>query len=72
MFKEISLSILNKNGAIAGAAIVSPVWLDILKMISEVATITLPILGGSWLIMQMGFATWNQIRKVKGSDEKDS
>jgi len=39
----------------AGAAVVSPWWLPMLSDVSSIAAWCLPILGCSWLIMQMYF-----------------
>lgn len=37
----------------AGAAIVSPLWLPPLQVISDTASIILPILGVVWLVVQI-------------------
>lgn len=39
--------------ATAGAAVVSPFWLPWLQTVSEMASITLPILGAVWLVVQI-------------------
>ncbi len=39
--------------ATAGAAVASPFWLPTLQEVSEVASVTLPILGALWLIVQI-------------------
>jgi hypothetical protein len=39
----------------AGAAVVSPWWLPVIHGISEGASWALPVLGCSWLLMQMYF-----------------
>lgn len=39
----------------AGAAVVSPWWLPVVHDVSSVASWMLPILGCTWLLMQMYF-----------------
>lgn len=43
----------NLTTAAAGAAVVSPFWLPSVQHLSELASITLPILGALWLIVQI-------------------
>lgn len=43
-------------------AIASPWWLPILKESSEVAAYVLPILGVAWLVTQIG---WKWYREIK-------
>jgi hypothetical protein len=38
---------------VAGASLASPIWLPWLKTVSEVAALLLPILGLTWLLIQM-------------------
>ena len=63
-------SIANTKGAIAGAAAVSPVWIDkaqgALMTFSDFASALLPIFGVGWLLLQMFYATVEHIRKSKG------
>lgn len=60
MFGTILHSVMNKQGAVAGAAIVSPVWLGnvqgALMSFSDYAAAALPILGCLWIVVQMGLA----------------
>ena len=69
MIREVLVSVLNKEGALAGAAAASPVWLGkaqgALMTVSDFAAALLPILGVGWLAMQMAFATWGQFKKTK-------
>lgn len=44
-------------------AIASPWWLPLLKEASEVAAFVLPILGVFWLVTQIG---WKWYRELKG------
>jgi hypothetical protein len=53
MDKEDVMETVTTAGA--GAAVVSPWWLSALTHGSEAATWALPILGCSWLVMQMYF-----------------
>jgi len=39
----------------AGAAVISPWWLPVLREWSEVAGYMLPFLGCAWLLMQMSY-----------------
>ncbi len=41
------------NNGIAGAAIISPVWLPSLAAASEMAALLLPIAGLVWLVIQI-------------------
>lgn len=49
-----------KNFAIAGAAVISPFWLGLLKDASEIAAALMPFFGIALIIMQM--------RKLKKRD----
>ena len=43
---------ITDTGAVA--ALASPLWLPALHTASEVAALILPILGASWLVIQIG------------------
>ena len=43
---------------VAGAAVISPVWLPELSEISTYAASILPILGVVWLVVQIARAVW--------------
>lgn len=43
--------VVTDTGAVA--ALVSPIWLPALHTASEVAALVLPILGATWLILQI-------------------
>lgn len=47
------------------AAIASPWWLPVLKTTSEISAIMLPILGAVWLITQIG---WKWYRELKAKN----
>lgn len=44
----------------AGAAIISPWWLPALREWSEVAGLCLPILGCTWLVIQIGYKLYKE------------
>ena len=48
------------GGAVAGAAITSPLWFQQLKPYSDVAAIFVPILGCIYLSMQIGFKLYDR------------
>lgn len=41
------------TNAVAGAAVVSPVWLPYLQTASDISTLLLPVAGLAWLLIQM-------------------
>lgn len=43
--------IVTDTGAVA--AVISPWWLPVVHQVSDVAALTLPILGALWLIVQI-------------------
>jgi hypothetical protein len=46
----------------AVAAIASPLWLPALHTASELAALVLPILGATWLILQIGLRIYGAYR----------
>jgi hypothetical protein len=52
------------NVAAAGA-VVSPWWLDYLQPYSNIAATILPLLGCTWLALQMGTWLYNRLKKDK-------
>lgn len=48
--------IITDTGAVA--AVVSPVWLPALHTASDVAALVLPILGATWLAVQIILKLW--------------
>lgn len=48
---------------VAVGAISSPFWLPGLQEVSDIAALALPILGCIWLVIQVGFYLWRQIKK---------
>ena len=46
-------------------AIGSPWWLPVLKGTSEIAALLLPILGVTWLVIQIGFKVYRETKTKK-------
>lgn len=50
------------TAAVSVGMIATPLWLQELKSVSEVAAILVPILGCIYLSMQIGFKLWDRTR----------
>lgn len=50
------------GGAVAGAAIASPLWLQQIKPYSDVAALFAPILGCIYLSLQIGLKLWDRTK----------
>lgn len=50
------------GGVISAAAITSPLWLQQIKPLSDVAAVFAPILGCVYLSLQIGFKLWDRTR----------
>lgn len=50
------------GGIISAAMIASPLWLQHIQSISDVAAIFAPILGCIYLSLQIGFKLWDRTR----------
>lgn len=51
------------TNAVAGMAIASPWWLPSLAEVSRVASLMLPILGATWLVVQIVLRIREHLRK---------
>jgi hypothetical protein len=53
-----------KAGAIVAASMISsPLWLQSIQPVSDVAAVFAPILGCTYLSMQIGFKVWDRFIK---------
>lgn len=56
----------DKAGAVISVGMISsPLWLQQLKPISDIAAAIVPILGCIYLSMQIGFKLWDRTRNFK-------
>jgi hypothetical protein len=50
------------GGLVSAAMISSPLWLQEVKPYSDIAAIFAPILGCTYLLLQIGFKLWDRAR----------
>ncbi len=59
----LAVSGVDKISMVVAAGMVSlPLWLESVKVVSEVAAIFAPILGCIYLSMQIGFKLWDRAK----------
>ena len=56
------------TAGVAASAVTSPFWLPWLHSASEIAAMVTPILGGLWLLVQIGAKVRETMRKDKEAE----
>lgn len=64
LFNDIFATTAEKTGAVVAASMISsPLWLQYVKQVSDVAAVFVPILGCMYLSLQIGFKLWDRVGK---------
>lgn len=61
---EIFVTAGDKAGAVVSVGMISsPLWMQYLKVYSDVAALLAPILGCTYILLQIGFKLWDRREK---------